>query len=211
MADGETFGEALRRLRTERGLSLRSLAKSALVDCGRLSRIENGGRRGTTSIARALDRALGANGELIAIARSEQAERVRVAIPIDGMKRRTLVTWGLAGPALAELFSSGSGRRSGRLGVADADELQDAAIRLYGLDYQYGAVSIWRSALTCASEWCAFLGPAELDGVEGTCLLELGRAARAVPLLERAVDGHGDGYSRNRALYRVRLARARSR
>jgi hypothetical protein len=60
-----------------------------------------------------------------------------------------------------------------------------------------------------AEEWCAFLGPAELDGVEGTCLIELGEPARAAQLLERAVAAYSDRYARNRALYRVRLARAR--
>jgi hypothetical protein len=57
--------------------------------------------------------------------------------------------------------------------------------------------------------WCAFLGPAELDGVEGTCAIELGQPKRAETLLTSAIRAHPDGYARNRALYRVRLARAR--
>jgi tetratricopeptide (TPR) repeat protein len=262
------------------------------------------------------------------------------------------VKWGLAAPALAELFANADARHIGRVGVAEADELQDSAVRLYGLDYQHGGASLWQSAATCvgegyallehgtygdrvgqrllratgriqmcagwlafdagrhdiarscytealalarqagdaevethalanlafqsnvlgrpreaarfaegaerasaaphgrarlaaipqlrramalalcadainsdraiaqarkvldhdadkpAQEWCAFLGPAELDGVEGTCLMELGRSARAAPLLERAVAGYSDRYARNRALYRVRLARS---
>ncbi len=58
-------------------------------------------------------------------------------------------------------------------------------------------------------EWCAFLTPAELDGIEATCALELGQASRAEVLLEQAIAGYGHRYARNRALYRVRLARAR--
>jgi tetratricopeptide (TPR) repeat protein len=66
-----------------------------------------------------------------------------------------------------------------------------------------------RDADQPTEEWCAFLSPAELDGVEGTCLVELGRPDRAETLLQQAIDGCGDHYARNRALYRVRLARTR--
>ena len=59
------------------------------------------------------------------------------------------------------------------------------------------------------NERCAFLGPAELDGIEATCALELGRASRAETLLEQTIAGYGSRFVRNRALYRVRLARAR--
>ncbi len=58
-------------------------------------------------------------------------------------------------------------------------------------------------------EWCSFLGQAELDGIEGSCLMELGRSARAARLLERSVSGYGSRYARNRVLYQVRLARTR--
>ncbi|WP_239138352.1 hypothetical protein [Actinoplanes regularis] len=60
-----------------------------------------------------------------------------------------------------------------------------------------------------AEEWCSFLSAAELDGVEGTCLVELRQPKRAGILLERAIRGLDLNYARNRALYRVRLARAR--
>lgn len=60
-----------------------------------------------------------------------------------------------------------------------------------------------------AEEWCAFLSLAELGGVEGTCLVELEQPKRAGVLLERAIEGYSGRYARNRALYRVRLARAR--
>ncbi|MFI5496705.1 helix-turn-helix domain-containing protein [Actinoplanes sp. NPDC051859] len=58
-------------------------------------------------------------------------------------------------------------------------------------------------------EWYAFLSPAELDGVEATCLIELNAPKRAERLLVQAIDSHGGRYARNLALYRVRLARAR--
>ncbi len=58
-------------------------------------------------------------------------------------------------------------------------------------------------------EWNAFLSPFEIDGCEATCALELGQAARAEALLERVIAGYGSRFTRNRALYRARLARAR--
>jgi transcriptional regulator with XRE-family HTH domain/tetratricopeptide (TPR) repeat protein len=59
------------------------------------------------------------------------------------------------------------------------------------------------------AEWCTFISPAELDGVDATCAIQLGQASRAETLLERAVAGHTDRFVRNRALYKVRLASAR--
>ncbi|WP_328465562.1 helix-turn-helix domain-containing protein [Actinoplanes sp. NBC_00393] len=66
----ETFGDALRRLRTARGMSLRGLAQAALTDPGHLSRIENG-RRGVPDLAivRKLDEVLDTGGELAAMLR----------------------------------------------------------------------------------------------------------------------------------------------
>ncbi|SCF01131.1 hypothetical protein GA0070562_5102 [Micromonospora tulbaghiae] len=60
-----------------------------------------------------------------------------------------------------------------------------------------------------AAEWCSFLSHTEIDGLHGTCQLTLGRPVRAEKLLDAAVSGYSDGYARNRALYRVRLAHAR--
>ena len=61
------------------------------------------------------------------------------------------------------------------------------------------------------NERCAFLGPAELDGIAATCALELGRASRAETLLEQTIAGYGSRFARNRALYRVRLARSETK
>lgn len=60
-------------------------------------------------------------------------------------------------------------------------------------------------------QWCAFLNSMELDGIEGACAHETSRPTRAAVLPERAIAGYGnsDQYTRNRALYRVRLAHAR--
>ncbi|MFI6736770.1 helix-turn-helix domain-containing protein [Nonomuraea sp. NPDC050451] len=60
----ETFGEALRRLRGD--MSIRDVAR--LANCGKshISDLENGRRAPSLAIATALDRALGANGRLVA-------------------------------------------------------------------------------------------------------------------------------------------------
>ncbi|WP_219461760.1 helix-turn-helix domain-containing protein [Nonomuraea rhizosphaerae] len=61
----ETFGEALRRLRGD--LSIRELARLAKVGKSYISDLENGRRRPSSAIATALDRAIGAGSELVAL------------------------------------------------------------------------------------------------------------------------------------------------
>jgi tetratricopeptide (TPR) repeat protein len=350
----ETFGEALRRIRLARGLSLRQLNRAAHVDFGLLSRIENGKQNASESVAGAVDRALCAGGELVSIKKLEAARATTAAVPFDPMRRRTLMT-GAVGTAFAGLVPSDDrvSQQQGRLGAADADRLQLSVVRLYALDYQHGGESLWPAAMSLVSdgyamlehgtysaavehqllkatgrmqmcagwlafdsgrqdmarscytealalakqagdsevethalanlafqanvlgmprqarrfadaaeraastpgdyarlpiipqlrlalssalsgdrtesdramtrarkildrhgdkpaeEWCAFLSPAELDGLEGTCATELGQTDKAMRLLEQSVAAHGDQYARNRALYSVRLARAR--
>jgi transcriptional regulator with XRE-family HTH domain len=348
----DPFGQALRRIREDRKLSLRQLAKAAPVDVGLLSRIENGKQSASESLARAVDRVLNADGELVTIQKLEAAQRPTKAVPFDPMRRRTLVT-GAVATAFAGLAAPAAARATpGRLGSSDAERLQTSAIRLYALDYQHGGETLWQAALSqvgdgyamlehgaygatvearllkatarmqmCAGwlafdsgrqdvarssytealalakqagdvevethalanlafqanilgmprqahrfaeaaervaavaddfprlliipqlrmaysaaltgdasasgraltrarrvlerdgdkptqEWCAFLTPAELDGLDGTCAVELGQTDRAIRLLSEAVAAHSDPYARNRALYRVRLARA---
>jgi transcriptional regulator with XRE-family HTH domain len=67
------FGETLRRLLDERGLSLGSLSETTHYDKGYLSKISNGRRPVTDEVARACDLALGARGELIAAAHLDVA------------------------------------------------------------------------------------------------------------------------------------------
>lgn len=76
------------------------------------------------------------------------------------------------------------------------------------------AISRARKALDAdrgeeAAPWAAFMSPMEIDAVEATCAVEVGRSARAEQLLEQAIAGYSDGFTRNIALYRVRLAAAR--
>jgi hypothetical protein len=66
-----------------------------------------------------------------------------------------------------------------------------------------------RAGNTAREEWSSFLSPSEVDATEGKCALELRHAARAERLLEQAIAGYPQHCARNRALIRVRLARAR--
>jgi transcriptional regulator with XRE-family HTH domain len=348
--DSETFGTAVRRLRNAQGLSLRQLNAVSRVDFGHLSKIENGLRPSTEVIALAIDNALHAGGELIAIGERERSSRGRRDVASDDMLRRTLMTAAMA-TAVAGL--RGIDHRGVRVGAADVERLQSDVERLYSLDYQHGGESIWQAALTLAADatrmlehgtfgpatehalmqvtgrlqmcagwlafdagrhdiartcytealtfatqagdtevathalanlafaanltgsprdgrrlgeaaatiaatgsavarlsiipqlrlamahaiggdaaasraaiglartrfdrdadkptvgWCSFISPAELDGIDGTCAVNLGDYHRATDLLEQSVAGYSDRYARNRALYRVRLAQAR--
>jgi DNA-binding XRE family transcriptional regulator/tetratricopeptide (TPR) repeat protein len=62
---------------------------------------------------------------------------------------------------------------------------------------------------TATEEWSAFLTPAEVDGIEAACAIELGRPEHAERLLERSIAGYARHLARNLAGWRVELARAR--
>ncbi|HEX5118955.1 MAG TPA: tetratricopeptide repeat protein [Pseudonocardiaceae bacterium] len=59
------FGERLRTLRTERGLSLADLSTRVHYSKGYLSKVENGDKPPTVQLARGCDQALGADGGLL--------------------------------------------------------------------------------------------------------------------------------------------------
>lgn len=71
------FGEELRRLRGEAGLSLRELAYEVQYDPGHLSRIERGLRPATYEMARMCDGALDAQGRLLALLPDDPAALAR--------------------------------------------------------------------------------------------------------------------------------------
>jgi hypothetical protein len=56
--------------------------------------------------------------------------------------------------------------------------------------------------------WAAFHGQAELDNAQGLIYTEAGRYNSAIPFLRAALDHQQRNYTRNRALYRLTLARA---
>ncbi|MFC4511862.1 hypothetical protein [Streptomyces ehimensis] len=56
-------------------------------------------------------------------------------------------------------------------------------------------------------DWAAFHGPAELDFTQGLLYAEAGHHKAAVPFLRAALTRQDRAYGRNRALYRLTLAR----
>lgn len=70
------FGDAMRTRREQLGLSLREIARRGHLDAGHLSRIEAGRRPPTPAIASAVDQALGADGEMVALAGRLPAQRL---------------------------------------------------------------------------------------------------------------------------------------
>ena len=68
------FGEELRRLSAERGISLRNIARQAECSPGYLSNVASGRKPLTPSLAVRLDRVLGTEDQLIAYALRPEPE-----------------------------------------------------------------------------------------------------------------------------------------
>ncbi|MFB4267110.1 helix-turn-helix domain-containing protein [Nonomuraea sp. GTA35] len=127
----EPFGEALRRLRLRAGLSVREVARRATCGKSYVSDLEHGRRRGPSMpVAQALDKAVGAGGELVALA-SVVANLTNGADAVEGdgdeVRRREFV--GLTGAALfdAVLSPSDDSARAGGAIEALAEILVDHA------------------------------------------------------------------------------------
>lgn len=82
---GETFGECLRRLRTERGLSLADLSALVHYSRGHLSKVENGQKPASADLAHGCDAALGAGGALIALAPPSRGAAAGSVCPYPGL------------------------------------------------------------------------------------------------------------------------------
>jgi transcriptional regulator with XRE-family HTH domain len=82
-----TFGEKMRALMGERGVSLRGLAKRVNYDAGYLSKVANGLKRPSAPMAERLDAALDANGELVALVSPGGQGRVAADTAASGERR----------------------------------------------------------------------------------------------------------------------------
>lgn len=82
------FGDELSRLMAEQGISLRELARRSYCDHGYLSRVVRGQRRSSPEIAAQLDKALGAEGRLAALAHRDMLKiGVDPVGPVSGSDR----------------------------------------------------------------------------------------------------------------------------
>lgn len=78
----------------------------------------------------------------------QQGDLARHEVPFDPMRRRTLVTWGLATTAAGGMaFAS-----AGAVGAADVGRLQRTEARLQRLAHQHGGEGLWQAAATAAVE-----------------------------------------------------------
>ncbi|MBT2401806.1 helix-turn-helix domain-containing protein [Streptomyces sp. ISL-100] len=101
-----SFGEELRRLRSERGISLTALARSIHYSKGYLSKIENGGKPPTPDVARRCDEALGAGGSLVRLVADVPPARRPLPPQLPGPADAVCPYRGLAafGPEHAQWF-----------------------------------------------------------------------------------------------------------
>ncbi|MFD8492276.1 helix-turn-helix transcriptional regulator [Amycolatopsis sp. NPDC059657] len=122
---------------------------------------------------------------------------------------------GLRFSGAADSAARGFGQRS-RMAAVPLLHLAVASARSSDFQSSQAAITRARKALDAdqsseTASWAAFMSPMEIDAVEATCAVEANKAVRAEKLLEQAIAAYGDGFARNVALYRVRLAGARER
>lgn len=148
------FGGKMRVLMIERGVSLRGLAAAVHFDAGYLSKIRSGFRNPSPDLARKLDEALGASGELAALVpatrtdarerRSVERARPHPGVPNeedDDMERRRLLqalaALGITtSPAMEALqhIHGGVDRALGRSEESQLDEWEETVAE-YGYSY----------------------------------------------------------------------------
>lgn len=152
----ETFGQAVRRLRSARGLTQNRLGQLAHITGAYISEIELGRKRPSVDVVRTLDRALHTDGRLTDLARhdpyeptdqpwtADTARRVLASVAEAAMMDRRgflvmsgttvtglALTWSTAEPGLAV---SGTGS----VAAETVDQLQGRLVKLWHLDDALG-------------------------------------------------------------------------
>ncbi|MEU5992841.1 helix-turn-helix domain-containing protein [Spirillospora sp. NPDC047418] len=85
MTFNETFGEALRRLMTDRGIGVRATARQVPCDAGHVSKLCHGHKSPSEQLAARLDAILDAGGLLIDLARTTPEAPVQAGSVIPGV------------------------------------------------------------------------------------------------------------------------------
>src|SRR5271155_3669083 len=175
------FGVRMREFRQDRRWSLSELAGLARTSAGQISNLENGRRSPTAAVAAACDDALGAGGELIALASLNRP------VPRTGSGVDADVTMAAYGAVLENLRRAGqaSGPRS-VLAVlaASAQTLRNAAAEINGVR----APAVWLLAARFA-EYAGWMSQ------------ESGNHAAALNWTDRAVAWGGRGGDETIAAY----------
>ncbi len=123
----QSFAARLRQLRHGRGLSLRGLAKLTYHRKSYLHELETGAKAPSPQVARRLDDALRAMGELVALAGTR-----------PGPRRRELVAAGLAAALPHSLLTHGR-----HIGTATPARLLQRTARLRRLDNHLGGADTY--------------------------------------------------------------------
>jgi hypothetical protein len=108
MADGDTFTAVARRHRERAGIGVRKLARTVHRDPGYISKILSGQRPCDPALARSIDDALGAGGEIIAVVDAQPSqpapkERIMIADP-GAAPRRDFVVLAASVTSLLEVL-----------------------------------------------------------------------------------------------------------
>jgi transcriptional regulator with XRE-family HTH domain len=178
----ESFGQVLRRLRHERGLSLRRLAGMISFDYTYLSKVEIGQQPGSLDLAQACDHALDAGGQLVAryTANPEPED-------LASMLRRTLLA-GSVGLWTAEPLGAAAVTGSTRLVGTDTAADLKAIAAAYRRSYRMVPAAQLLSAAHAHLELAVSLRPAQQpDGVRlelVSVIGEMAALAAAVSLLD---------------------------
>jgi transcriptional regulator with XRE-family HTH domain len=133
-----------------------------------------------------------ANLALIAIEQSRAWEAVSAAQAAWGVLGRD------GGPTVRAMLCA---READALGAAGDLGAARRALSLAMANYD-------RSGRDEPPRWARFFGPEELDLATAAYYLAAGKPGAAVPFLRQTVNSLGDGYARNAAHYRAKLALA---
>ncbi|MFE4059380.1 helix-turn-helix domain-containing protein [Streptomyces sp. NPDC059096] len=215
MSSTETFADALRRLRGE--LSQRELARRASCSKTQISDLEGGRRRPRRRLAMSLDRALGANGALVALVTDDRAARATAPERTEGdpsrsqddlffgewddelRRRRFLLSSGAAGASMITGLDTGGTPQGGQELLAAHRALRAAHGRM---DNLRGAAAVYTGAIAHHQDivtWhgAAQSGPerrqiaqlaADTGGFLGFLTADLGLAAAGVGHYRQAAE-----------------------
>jgi transcriptional regulator with XRE-family HTH domain len=150
------FGVRMRKLRQEKGWSISELADLARTSAGQISNLETGRRSPTRAVANACDKALGADGELVALASSNRPDSR--TDPRTGPRARSGIDTEVTLAAYRAVLDNlrAAGQASGPRPVlavlaASAQTLRDIAVELDGA--RAGAIWLLAARFAEYSGW----------------------------------------------------------
>lgn len=213
------FGEEVRRLLAEHGISLREAARRSHFDASYLSKVINGRKPGTRDLAAALDDVLGASGALTALADGvrtaadapDDQSPLSVLLPLSFLREpgsRPALTVDGAESVLVRLYRIDAELGGNELCAVVTGYLQDAARMFAQAPSHAGAERLHQvmGGLTQMAGWLSI--DASRHGDARRYLAATIYAAHEAGDLGLA--GHALGYLSLSALYRDRLGEALS-